>query len=41
LRPVYHFVKTETTTYCAFLLGQAQYVDSILSRTTGLRLWPY
>jgi hypothetical protein len=33
LRSVYHFVKTPTTTYCAFLLGQAQYVDFILSRT--------
>ena len=33
LRSVYRFVKPLTTTYCAFLLGQAQYVDFILPRT--------
>lgn len=35
VRPVYHFVKPQTTIYCAFLLGQAQYVDFILPRTTS------
>ena len=35
LRPVYHFVKPQTTIYCAFLLGHAQYVDSILARATS------
>ena len=35
VRPVYHFVKTQTTTYCAYLLGQAQYVGSILSWAAG------
>ena len=33
LRSVYHFVKPLTTIYCAFSLGQAQYVDFILPRT--------
>jgi hypothetical protein len=30
VRSVYDFVKTQTTIYCAFLLGQAQYVGPIL-----------
>ena len=33
VRSVYRFVKPETTTYCAFVLGHAQYVDFILPRT--------
>ena len=35
VRPVYLFVKTQTTTYCAHLLGQPQYVDCILAQAEG------